>query len=384
MTGSKASKIRFCFASIFVAIVMLVLLASCANKQVALKNLAIMREEASGSILLDISIDDFNQQGFAYGDSLNINFSNGYHMKDIPYYNGYYTALSDPLVVGYPGSKYVKVTLNCGDGLWDSVGLSDGDTATVLIEEREAYLSTQETFNISYSKDRGDYKTDEQFANFRTARGGTMAENVLYRSASPIDNRYDRVPYVSALAQKTGIAYVLDLSDSPEEVEKDVAADAEQDVDVSFFTGLRDEGRVAMLNLSASYPSEKYATTLAGGLVDLLDHDGPYLVHCVEGKDRTGFVCILLEALCGASYDELQADYMETYDNYYGITRESDSSRYEAISSLYFDGMLSFLAGADGGADLTSLSYTQYARDYLSHGGMTDEQIDALVAKLTC
>jgi len=47
--------------------------------------------------------------------------------------------------------------------------------------------------------------------------------------------------------------------------------------------------------------------------------DGPYLVHCLEGKDRTGFVCIVLEALMSATYQEIVDDYMLTYNNYYHI-----------------------------------------------------------------
>lgn len=373
MTGTKVR---------LVAILSLVLLASCASKQTMLENLPIERDEEGGSILLGISIDEFNQAGFDYGDSLHLNFSNGYTMEDIPYYNGYYAVFGDPLVVAYPGSEHVKVTINYGDNLWDVAGVSDKDTVTVRVSEDDAYLSTQEALDITYSNERADYQTDEQFANFRAASGGSLAKDVLYRSASPIDNRYNRSPYVCALAQKAGVAYVLDLSDSAEEAEENIATDFEQGVDVSFFVKLRDAGAVSTLDLSASYPSEEFATSLAGGLVDLLDHDGPYLVHCVEGKDRTGFVCVLLEALCGATYDQMQADYMITYDNYYGITRESDPSKYEAISELNFDGMLSYLAGVDDGADLTSLNYAQFARDYLVKGGMTDDQVDALVAAL--
>ena len=43
--------------------------------------------------------------------------------------------------------------------------------------------------------------------------------------------------------------------------------------------------------------------------------EGPCYIHCTEGKDRTGFVCLLLEALCGANYGELRDDYMTTYAN---------------------------------------------------------------------
>ena len=110
----------------------------------------------------------------------------------------------------------------------------------------------------------------------------------------------------------------------------------------------------------------------------------PYLIHCTEGKDRTGFVCAVLEALCGASYEEIVADYMITYENYYGITRESAPDSYNAIARLNIDGMLAFLAGVDDStADLRGLSYEEPARNYLKTAGMSDEQINVLVARLT-
>ena len=53
----------------------------------------------------------------------------------------------------------------------------------------------------------------------------------------------------------------------------------------------------------------------------MTEHSGPCLIHCVEGKDRTGFVCALMLALAGASAQEIIDDYMITYYNYYGITK---------------------------------------------------------------
>ena len=34
--------------------------------------------------------------------------------------------------------------------------------------------------------------------------------------------------------------------------------------------------------------------------INMASHEGPYLIHCTEGKDRTGFVSALLECLIGA------------------------------------------------------------------------------------
>jgi len=50
----------------------------------------------------------------------------------------------------------------------------------------------------------------------------------------------------------------------------------------------------------------------------IIANDGPYLIHCTEGKDRAGFVSAVLEALMGADLQEIVADYMKSYENYYG------------------------------------------------------------------
>ena len=43
-------------------------------------------EPKFGGSYLDIAIDEFNNLGFEYGDSVDVTFSNGYKLSDIPYY----------------------------------------------------------------------------------------------------------------------------------------------------------------------------------------------------------------------------------------------------------------------------------------------------------
>ena len=40
---------------------------------------------------------------------------NNSEIKDIPYYNGYYTLKGEKLLVAYPGYPYIKVCINNGD-----------------------------------------------------------------------------------------------------------------------------------------------------------------------------------------------------------------------------------------------------------------------------
>ena len=118
------------------------------------------------------------------------------------------------------------------------------------------------------------------------------------------------------------------------------------------------------------------------GFTAMAEKDGPYLVHCTEGKDRTGFVCMLIEMLCGASYQEIVDDYMISYDNYYHINAANDAKRFNIIKEQRLDSMLRYLVGAEKGADLASADLSVGARSYLKDAGMTDEQIDQFTTYL--
>lgn len=49
--------------------------------------------------------------------------------------------------------------------------------------------------------------------------------------------------------------------------------------------------------MGVDFAAEEFNAKLKTGLVYLIDNEGPYLIHCNEGKDRAGFVAALLEAL---------------------------------------------------------------------------------------
>ena len=56
--------------------------------------------------------------------------------------------------------------------------------------------------------------------------------------------------------------------------------------------------------MGTSFDTEEFRNKLAEGLRFFAAHEGPYAVHCQEGRDRTGVVAVLLECFMGAGYDE--------------------------------------------------------------------------------
>ena len=341
--------------------------------------LAVIHEKKFGGVYLDITIDEFNALGFEYGDSCDVTFSNGYKLEDIPYYNGYYSKTGHPLISAYPGFPHIDVCVNNGDPLWETAGLKEGDTGTVTLREKGKYLTTQQALAAVYTTNRDDYPSDEAFANFRAMKGGQIAENMVYRSASPCNNEYGRASYASALAEKAGVKFILDQADSKEEIE---GYYANPTFDMSWHKGLFDNGDVAALDMSVNYRSQKFAGKLVEGLRQMIAQDGPYLIHCTEGKDRTGFTCALLEALCGASYDEMLDDYMISYDNYYGINKEKDRARYDAVVDAKFNDIALCIGGQPIDGKFDGLDYKAGAKKYLLDAGMTEEEITQLENKL--
>lgn len=344
------------------------------------EELPVIHEEKFHGAYAEITIDDFIALGFDFGDSCDISFSNGFSLTDVPFYNGYYAKFGEPIISGYPEYPYIDICFNDVSSFWQQAGLSEGDTVVITLHEKGKFISTQEAFSLTFSNEREEFESDAIFANYREMSGGRLKSGILYRGASPCDNEYMRAPYVDALLKDSGVNFVLDLADSDE----NISGYCEQDDFTSeYFKSLYDNGQVAALNMATNYRSDEYVQALVTGLQEMIQYEGPYYVHCTLGIDRTGFVCMLLEALSGATYDEMLTDYMITYDNYYGITKESSPDQYDAIVDLKFNSYVAYLHGTDDLDVLKEADFTEDAVNYLKNGGMSEEQIDTLVSLLT-
>ena len=357
-------------------------LAGCGEKKPTapeLKGAKISHETEFGGVYIEISIEEFNKLGFNYGDSVNISFSNGVMLEGLPYYNGYYTLNGQPLLVAYPGYPYIKACINSGADLWTVSGLSDADTADIKLNTAGAFLDIQQARDIHYQDDRSKFPTDAVFANFRNIKAGDIKEGRIYRSASPCDNQHQRAPYVDELIAIAGVRYIVDLADTNEKMLGYIEADG---FSSDYWLSLFKDNKVYPAAMNMNFGSEEFRAKAAGALAAMVQNRGPYLVHCTEGKDRTGFVCMLIEALCGASYQEIVDDYMITYDNYYQINPTDDSARYNTIVEYVLDPMIQDMAGPDC-RDIKTEDLSVYAEAFLLSGGMSLEQIQSLKHILT-
>ena len=233
--------------------------------------------------------------------------------------------------------------------------------------------------NLDQVTDRDAFDSDEIFANFRSLKGGRLKENFIYRGSSPIDNTYERAAYAESLMEEGGIKLILNLSES-EEALKEHLAMAKSPVD--YYVRLYEEGRVLLPQLTISYSSAEMKKKIADLLKTTSTFEGPYFMHCALGKDRTGFLSLLLEMLAGAEYQEILDDYMLSYDSFYRVTESSDPARYNMIKDEYFNAMLHHII-KDETVDPMNADLVPYAEQYLREGGMSDADIDLLKAAIT-
>lgn len=339
----------------------------------------ISEDSKYGHVKTSLTSADLESAGFTLGDTCDVTFSNGYTLTDIPYFNGYHVRTNNYLVVDYPGVNCIMVAKS-NNHLWSTAELEDGMSVTITRNSAGKALATQEALGQQYSNSRSDYKTDEQFSNFRALTGGNLKDNFLFRGSNPINNSFNRAAITSDLLEKQGVATVIDLANSDSEIQKHLLSES---FISDYVRSLYDSNRMVALNMGSSYMSDKYRQGVGKGIRFLLEKDGPAYINCIEGKDRTGFVCFLLEALAGASYDEMCADYMKTYDNYFGITKEGTPEKYEAVVSTHFDVFAEYLLDVPEGSDLSTGDYVQGARKYLANCGLSDQEIDQLQALIS-
>ena len=264
----------------------------------------------------------------------------------------------------------IKGTDENGDWYWTACdGVEFPIQVAFQLAEKEGYMAEYILHELSRTNNREDYAhlTDAEFANVRNVLTTGMGVGRLFRSSSPINPELGRNEYADAAIKRAGVTVIMNLADSAETAAGDPGfAD-------SYYAGQK----VIYLNLGVDFAADDFKVGLAQGLRFFAENEGIYLVHCTEGKDRAGFVNALLECLMGATYEEVVADYMVTYTNYYGV--EAGSEKYNAIAS---SNIIKSLQNAFGVEDLSKADLAAEAKEYIASLGLTEAEITALMNNL--
>lgn len=378
-------------------------LASCATKAPSTTNVAavpaadfvggVTEIQKYGNIAVDISPEAMKDFGYEYGDILAVKV-NGKSF-DIPFCTNYSDVDTGELVARDSG--ILVIAINMGDfatanGLAVKEKYDDGSYAWVYPEgttiddivveismgEKGGYKDEYLIHQLERTNERADYRSDVVFANYRNIESGDIGDNALYRSSSPVNNDLNRASYADELAAMTKIQCVMNLADNNAGIEGYIA---EEGFASPYYAHLYGSNKVVALNLGVDFSAPEFKKGLAEGLRFFAANKGPYLVHCNEGKDRAGFVSALLAAYMGASFDDIVADYMRTYENYYHI--EKGSEQYEAVKNSNIVSILRTIAGLDKSADVSAVDLASAAEAYIKGIGLTDAELAALKANLS-
>ena len=346
-----------------------------------------------GNLVLSITKSDMDSIGAEYGDVFTVDL--GDQVLEAPYCTSYSDVEIGDLVLRNDGDGII-LAINMGDfassyGIATKVSNPDKTyqwvfeegkklediTLSLILTGKGEYRDQYLIHQLSRTNEREDYSSDAVFANFREIVGGNLGSGALFRSSSPVNNEIGRAKYADELMSLNNIKSVMNLADSRETIE---GYFKEEDFASPYYKSLYENGQVIALNMGVSFKTREFQNGLVEGLTFLSKNEGPYLVHCNEGKDRAGFTSALLSALMGLTYDEIASDYMTSYENYYHV--EKGTEQYEAVKRSNIDSMLSFIAGVET-KDLENVDLAAKAEEFLIAIGMEKSDIDTLKSKLS-
>ncbi len=342
-----------------------------------------------GNLVLSMKGSELLSQGYAYGDIVTVTL-NGQELE-MPVGSNYSDVDQGSMicrVVIKPDTNEdtIILAINMGDlatttaiaekekieadpGYVWHYSVEEPVTVSFAMKEQGGYYDQWVMHQLVRSENREDYPdlTDEAYANFRAVTTTGIGAGKLYRSSSPVNPEINRNHQADAAAEKVGVKTFVNLADA-EETMKGYEGFAD-----SYYS----KQNYICLNLGVDFSSEEFRHGLAEGLRFIAKGEAPFLVHCTEGKDRAGFVSAVIEALMGASADEITADYMVTFFNYYGV--QPGTEQYDIIAS---SNIQKSLAAAFGMESLSSGNLQESCVSYLESIGLTADEIAGVQAKL--
>lgn len=344
-----------------------------------------------GNVTLTISPDSMKELGYEPGDVVSVKIAD--YEADMPLG----TAFSDVdsfspvclFINDHDNGLVVKLAINSGS-MAETAGIAtryeidedpgyawnfNDESVSVFIslKEKGGYLEEYlaRSLGSSISTDREDYPDldDRQFANFRAVNAGNIGTDALFRSSSPVDPYLKRNEIADEAALESQIRTVLNVAGN----------EIEMKGHPGFLSTYYSQCNIIAINLSMDLTSDKFKGDLVQGYRFFVNHPGPYLIHCSEGKDRTGYVTAIPECLMGVSAKEIVDDHMLTFVYLYRV--EPDSDRYRMISSTNIEAALSRLFNIESvfqeGVDLSGC-----AESFLLEAGMSEEEINVLKENL--
>ena len=301
-----------------------------------------IKQTENGSVQLEANVSDFKAKNMEYGDSLNFKFSTAYVAEEVAFLNGPFMNAGMHIAIAQDENSPIVFQFQGTSGLWDKAALNENSTFHVSLTTKAKYKDLHNAFNMPLT---GDLK------NVRSLRGGNLRLLDLFRGTNPTitsdvnDTMYYYFP-------KMGISNKMNLDDNKYGV---------TNVDIKS----KDSNSMIIEKLFAITANTSRTFIYA------------------QNDDCTAYFCAIVEALAGASYEEIVNDYMETYKNYYGITLEDFPAEYNAIKTYHIDWFLHKFTKTPTSNDMKSTDFTYDGEMYLRSNGVSDKDINLIKERLT-
>ncbi|MGL6219220.1 MAG: tyrosine-protein phosphatase [Lacrimispora sphenoides] len=336
--------------------------------------------EKYGNVYIGIKNPDFLKL-FQYGDIVDVTI--GGQFLEVPVCSSYSDVDSKKVVIVASSAEDkanedIILAINLGS-FADTYGTAVNDNVTITLSKKGGYLDEYEIRQLKRTNNREDYSSDEVFANFREVTYGSIAPGRLYRSSNPINPEIGRNQYAMRLTEAAGVKVIFNLSETAKEVTAHLGADTNGNL--AYYKGLNDTGNVYAMGMGLDSQSEDFKQKLAVILREMSEKKGPYLIHCVEGKDRTGFVAALLESLMGAKYWEIKDDYMDSFVNFFHVPVAP--GQYDRIGNNNILESMRQMAGIPKGGSLKGVDLAKAAENYIKSIGLTDDEIEQIKVNLS-
>lgn len=344
--------------------------------------IAVREINKHGNVTLEASFDDLGALGIEVADIITVTVGDA--VNDIPVGTSYSDVNPGDMVCRFD-TEDQKITLAINGGSFaetlkmavkEKIEEDPGyrwdmktDKVTVVLKEKNGYRDEYELRSLERTNERSDYAelTDREYANYREVTTPGIKAKTLYRGTTPLDSDMGRDTYIMTFIEEDGIKTVINLADSESDMK------AFETFDGSYYSTCK----IYCAEMSYDFASGVFAEKVRDTVKYMAENDGPYYIHCKEGKDRTGIFCAVLECYFGASYDEIKNDYMKTYTNFYRV--EEGSKTYDTALATMFDKSLCAMFGT---TDPKTADLKKAATDYLTNAGVTEAELAALTAKL--
>lgn len=346
--------------------------ASCSKMPKVHTFISKKADDGFGNLTFALNVKDFAKEGYNFNDLVTLEIPNidgngnnaTYEVAIVTNYNevGYYV----PCICNYE---------NKSDHYDFSFGIDtkNREIAKNTIVGKEAIFDIKKT--QGYKKVRDLVRVDKKlsyeetgfdnnvFANFRdvSTEVGKISEsiktNILFRGSTPFNKKAnpDRYEVADRLMGANYIDYEISLGNTNEEITREMnnlpsdsysrklwdtktTQSKSQFLSVPlagdyFSRGISHSGQSEKLDGDAmqevfKYIAEKCVQPIRVGVAP------SFYIHCNEGKDRTGFVIMVLEALAGVSLEDIVSDFMLTFKNYYNISYVNNKEKYNKLADL--------------------------------------------------